>query len=120
MNGTVKNAKVLVMGATFKENVSDIRNSKVADVVKELQSYSLDVHVTDPHADSDQLQHEYGFGLSNDLTNDYEAVIVAVPHEAYLKMDNEAFCKISREGAIVADLKGIFRTKISTREYWSL
>src|SRR5664279_702349 len=56
-SGNVKMAKVLVMGATFKENVSDIRNSKVADVVKELQSYSLQVHVTDPHASSDQLMH---------------------------------------------------------------
>ena len=66
-NGDVKNAKVLVMGATFKENVSDIRNSKVADVVKELQSYSLQVHVTDPHANSDELKHEYGFELTPDL-----------------------------------------------------
>ncbi len=51
------------MGATFKENVSDIRNSKVADVVKELKSFSLNVDVTDPHADSDELKHEYGFEL---------------------------------------------------------
>ena len=49
---------------TFKENVSDIRNSKVADVVKELKSYSLNVDVTDPYADSDELQHEYGFTLA--------------------------------------------------------
>ena len=60
-DGDVKKAKVLVMGATFKENVSDIRNSKVADVIKELKSYSLQVHVTDPHASSDELMHEYGF-----------------------------------------------------------
>ena len=55
------------MGATFKENVSDIRNSKVADVVKELKSYSLQVHVTDPHANSDELHHEYGFELTEQL-----------------------------------------------------
>lgn len=120
MNGQVKNSKVLVMGATFKENVSDIRNSKVADVVKELQSYSLIVHVTDPHADSKQLQEEYGFGLTEDLADDYEAVIVAVPHNAYIDMDNAAFNKITKEGGMVADLKGIFRNKVSDRKYWSL
>ena len=66
------------MGATFKENVSDIRNSKVADVVKELKSYSLQVHVTDPHASSDELKHEYGFEFTAELANDYDAVIVTV------------------------------------------
>src|SRR6476660_3727949 len=71
-NGNVKNANVLVMGVTFKENVSDIRNSKVADVVKELRSYSLQVHVTDPHANSDELKHEYGFELTPSLATDYE------------------------------------------------
>src|SRR5450432_621803 len=64
----IKTAKVLVMGTTFKENVSDIRNSKVADVIKELQSYSLQVHVTDPHANSDELHHEYGFELTQNLS----------------------------------------------------
>src|SRR5450432_2712233 len=63
-NGDVKHAKVLVMGATFKENVSDIRNSKVADVVKELKSFLLNVDITDPHAGSEELKHEYGFSLS--------------------------------------------------------
>ena len=120
INGDVRNAKVLVMGATFKENVSDIRNSKVADVIKELQNYSLNVHVTDPHADSDELQREYGFGLTKELSENYDAVIVAVPHNDYLDMDNAAFCKITNDGAMVADLKGIFRNKVSERKYWSL
>ncbi len=108
------------MGATFKENVSDIRNSKVADIVKELQSYSLQVHVTDPHASSEELNHEYGFGLTKDLAKDYEAVIVTVPHKAYLNMDDQAFAEITKSHAIVADIKGIFRGKISSRVYWSL
>src|SRR5580765_7013227 len=81
-NGNVKGAKVLVMGATFKENVSDIRNSKVADVVKELKSFSLNVHVTDPHAESDEVKHEYGFELNDETANDYDAVIITVPHSA--------------------------------------
>src|SRR5881398_2447789 len=76
----VKSAKVLIMGATFKENVSDIRNSKVADVVKELKEFFLNVDVVDPHADSEELKHEYGFGLANGIGKDYDAVIVSVCH----------------------------------------
>lgn len=119
-NGDLKKAKVLVMGATFKENVSDIRNSKVADVVKELKSYSMQVHVTDPHASSDELMHEYGFDLAKEISNDYEAVIVAVPHKAYMNMNDLEFAAITKPNAIVADIKGIFRGKINSRKYWSL
>ena len=119
-NGNVKNAKVLVMGATFKENVSDIRNSKIADVVKELQSYSLNVHVTDPHASSEQLTHEYGFGLTQELSDDYDAVIITVPHNDYKKLNDAEFAAVTKPHAIIADLKGIYRGKITSRTYWSL
>jgi len=119
-NGNVKHAKVLVMGATFKENVSDIRNSKVADVVKELQSYSLNVHVTDPHADSDELKHEYGFELTKDLATDYDAVIIAVPHKVFKKINDAEFASITKPHAMIADIKGIFRGSITSRTYWSL
>ncbi len=116
----IKTAKVLVMGATFKENVSDIRNSKVADVIRELKSYSLQVHVTDPHANSDELNHEYGFCLTPNLSNNYDAVIIAVPHLAYMSMDDEAFVAITKTGGIIADVKGVYRDKIKNRKYWSL
>ncbi|HNP54911.1 MAG TPA: nucleotide sugar dehydrogenase, partial [Ferruginibacter sp.] len=119
-NGNVKDSKVLVMGATFKENVSDIRNSKVADVVKELKSYSLNVDVTDPHAESDEVKHEYGFELNNNIGNDYDAVIVTVPHNDYKKLDDAYFASITKNKAMVADLKGIYRNKIKSRSYWSL
>ncbi len=119
-NGNVKDAKVLVMGATFKENVSDIRNSKVADVVKELKAFSLNVHVTDPHASSDELQHEYGFGLTEKPGSDYDAVIVTVPHNAYKSLDDAYFASITKPSAIIADLKGTYRKEIGTRAYWSL
>ena len=119
-NGNVKDAKVLVMGATFKENVSDIRNSKVADVIKELKAYSLNVHVTDPHADNSELKHEYGFELTPELSNDYDAVLVTVPHNDYKKLDDSYFASITKPLAIVADLKGIYRNKIKSRKYWSL
>ena len=119
-NGNVKDAKVLVMGATFKENVSDIRNSKVADVVKELKSFSLNVDVADPHAESDELKHEYGFALTPVIAKDYDAVIVTVPHNAYKEMDDAYFAGITKSKALIADLKGIYRGKITSRNYWSL
>jgi UDP-N-acetyl-D-galactosamine dehydrogenase len=119
-DGNVKQAKVLVMGATFKENVSDIRNSKVADVVKELKSYSLNVDVADPHAGSDELQHEYGFRLASTTATDYDAVLIAVPHNHYKHLDDAYFAGITKSHAVIADLKGIYRGKISSRVYWSL
>ncbi|MCW3119607.1 MAG: UDP-N-acetyl-D-galactosamine dehydrogenase [Chitinophagaceae bacterium] len=118
--GNVKTAKVLVKGATFKENVSDIRNSKVADVVIALQKFYLHVDVEDPFADSDQLKHEYGFGLVNNIANDYDAVIITVPHKAYQQLDDNYFAGITNKDAMIADLKGTYRNKISTRTYWSL
>jgi UDP-N-acetyl-D-galactosamine dehydrogenase len=115
----VKSAKVLVMGATFKENVSDIRNSKVADVVKELQSFFLNVDVVDPHADSEELKHEYGFGLAENTGSDYDAVIVTVCHEPYADLDEKYFASITKPHALIADLKGVYRGKIKNRPYWS-
>ena len=119
-NGNVKHSKVLVMGATFKENVSDIRNSKVADVVKELKSFSLNVDVADPYADSDELKHEYVFELTPTIANDYDAVIVTVPHQEYKTLDENYFASITKEKALIADLKGTYRSKITNRNYWSL
>ena len=119
-NGNVKHAKVLVMGATFKENVSDIRNSKVADVVKELKSFLLNVDITDPYAESDELKHEYGFALVQHLANDYDAVLIAVPHNGYKELDDAYFSGITKPAALIADLKGIFQGKITSRDYWSL
>jgi UDP-N-acetyl-D-galactosamine dehydrogenase len=115
----VKAAKVLVMGATFKENVSDIRNSKVADVVKELGEFFVNVDVIDPYADSEELHHEYGFGLTKEPANDYDAVIVTVCHEPYADLDNEYFSSITKPHDMIADLKGVYRTRITNRTYWS-
>jgi UDP-N-acetyl-D-galactosamine dehydrogenase len=118
-NGNVRQSKVLVMGATFKENVSDIRNSKVADVVRELKSYSINVDVVDPHASSHELEHEYGFGLATHTATDYDAVIVTVPHNEYKLHDDAYFAGITTPNGMVADLKGIYRRKINSRTYWS-
>jgi UDP-N-acetyl-D-glucosamine/UDP-N-acetyl-D-galactosamine dehydrogenase len=119
-NGNIKEARVLVMGATFKENVSDIRNSKVADVVKELKTFSLNVDVVDPHASSEELQHEYGFGLTENTVSNYDAIIVAVPHAEYAKYDDTYFASISKSEALVFDLKGTYRNAIKSRAYKSL
>ena len=118
-NSNIKDARVLVMGATFKENVSDIRNSKVADVVKELKSYSLNVDITDPHASSEELMHEYGFELCKETANNYDAIIVTVPHEAYKNHDDAYFAAISKNEALIFDLKGTYRNVIKTRAYKS-
>jgi UDP-N-acetyl-D-glucosamine/UDP-N-acetyl-D-galactosamine dehydrogenase len=116
----ISKARVLVMGATFKENVTDIRNSKVADVIKELKSYSVSVDVIDPHASSAELEHEYGFGLLEHPGKNYDAIIVAVNHKEYVKLDEAYFESISSPDSIFVDVKGIFKNKISKLEYWSL
>jgi UDP-N-acetyl-D-glucosamine/UDP-N-acetyl-D-galactosamine dehydrogenase len=115
-------SKVLVMGATFKENVSDIRNSKVVDVIRELESFSIHVEVVDPHAKSDELMHEYGFGLVSEATpGAYDAVIVAVSHTEYLNLDEAFFKALMRDGkGAVIDIKGHYRAKIKNLSYWSL
>ena len=118
--GDVKSSRVLIKGATFKENVSDIRNSKVADVVKALKSFYVNVDVEDPYADSDELNHEYGFSLVKTVGKDYDAVIVTVPHQEYTSLDDSYFSSITKPHALVADLKGIYRGKIQQRKYWSL
>jgi UDP-N-acetyl-D-glucosamine/UDP-N-acetyl-D-galactosamine dehydrogenase len=116
----ISKSKVLVMGATFKENVEDIRNSKVADVVKELKSFSVNVEVTDPKASSEHLKHEYGFGLIDKIDSDYDAVIVAVNHNEYLNFDEKYFQSISSKPGLLVDIKGIYRGKIKEMNYWSL
>jgi len=117
----ISGSRILLMGATFKENVSDIRNSKVCDVVKELQSYRVDVDVVDPHADSKELFHEYHFGLAeNGISGKYDAVILAVNHDEYVALDERYFKGIMSEGGLFVDVKGVFQGKIKELDYWSL
>jgi UDP-N-acetyl-D-galactosamine dehydrogenase len=116
----IKGARVLVLGTTFKENVSDIRNSKVADLIYELQSYGIAVDVADPHADSDEVKHEYGYGLVQNPKGPYSAVFVAVSHRSFVEMTEADFAELLANGGILADLKGLFRNRFRTFEYWSL
>jgi UDP-N-acetyl-D-galactosamine dehydrogenase len=118
-------SKVLVMGATFKEDVTDIRNSRVADLINELKSYEVDLDVVDPFANSDELMHEYGFELldarhASRVTDKYDAVIVAVAHKPYLDLDEAYFKSILNKDGILVDVKGIYRKKIKELDYWSL
>jgi UDP-N-acetyl-D-galactosamine dehydrogenase len=116
----VNNAKVLVKGVTFKENVSDIRNSKIIDTVKEIQSFNIKVDVEDPFAEADEVKEEYGLNLVRNDGKDYDAVIIAIPHEPYLSLTDADFVNMTRTSAMIADLKGVFRGKITSRSYWSL
>jgi UDP-N-acetyl-D-galactosamine dehydrogenase len=116
----IRLSRVLVMGATFKENVSDIRNSKVADVVNELKSFGVNVEVVDPHADPEELKHEYGFSLVEKPGEGYDAVIVAVAHDEYKDLNEEYFKSLLSEVGLLVDVKGIYRGKIKNTPYWSL
>jgi UDP-N-acetyl-D-galactosamine dehydrogenase len=115
-------SKVLVMGATFKENVSDIRNSKVIDIIRELESFSVQVDIVDPHADSDELHHEYGCTLvPQPVPNTYEAIIIAVAHNEYLNMEEQYLTSLLKNGqGVLVDIKGTYRSKIKNLHYWSL
>jgi len=112
--------KVLVKGVTFKENVSDIRNSKIIDTVKELLAFNIQVDVEDPFAEAHEVFEEYGLHLTAKESNDYDAVIITVPHKGYLELGDTYFNGITKEHALIYDLKGIYRNKISKRKYASL
>jgi UDP-N-acetyl-D-glucosamine/UDP-N-acetyl-D-galactosamine dehydrogenase len=112
--------KVLVKGVTFKENVSDIRNSRIVDAVKELLAFNITVDVEDPYAIEEEVHEEYGLHLARELRHDYDAVIITVPHSQYRDLDDAYFKSITREGALIADLKGTYKNKITNRKYWSL
>jgi UDP-N-acetyl-D-galactosamine dehydrogenase len=115
-------AKVLVLGATFKENVSDIRNSKVVDIIRELESFSVHVDVMDPHADAQELNHEYGFNLvEKPKSGAYDAIILAVAHTNFIGLDETYFQDLLANGeGVFMDLKGLYRNKFSKLKYWSL
>ncbi len=114
-------AKVLIMGATFKEDVSDIRNSKVVDVYKELESFAVKIDLIDPHASSKEMEHEYGVSLADKAGDNYDAVIVAVNHAEYKDLDENFFKSLLKDGnGVFIDVKGTYKGKIKELNYWSL
>ncbi|MGJ8551172.1 nucleotide sugar dehydrogenase [Winogradskyella wichelsiae] len=104
---TIKGAKVLVLGVTFKENCPDIRNSRVIDIVKELETYDINIDVYDPWASPEEVKHEYGFDLISNfdnLSSGYDGVIMAVAHQEFLDVD---LTKLKLETGVIFDVKSL-------------
>lgn len=99
----IHHADILVLGITFKENCPDIRNSKVADVVNELKSFGTNVDIFDPHANAEEVKHEYGFNLIQSLKKKYHAVILAVSHDEFKSLPWDI---IRDSNTVVYDVKG--------------
>lgn len=117
----IQEARALIMGTTFKEDVSDIRNSKVIDIVNELKSFQMSVDLVDPHASSEEMMHEYGVGLIEQPGTQYDAIIVAVNHREYAALDEPYFKGLLKDGqGVFIDVKGIYKGKINSLVYWSL
>jgi UDP-N-acetyl-D-glucosamine/UDP-N-acetyl-D-galactosamine dehydrogenase len=116
----VLNSKILVMGVTFKENVSDIRNSKVADVIAELSSYGIRVDVVDPFADPEEVKHEYNIDIKSEISGVFDAVILAVAHKPYTLFDENFFKKHLSEKGIIFDVKGLYKDLSEKFNYMSL
>jgi UDP-N-acetyl-D-galactosamine dehydrogenase len=107
-NKNPKTSKVLMLGVTFKENVADIRNSKVVDVVRELMDFGVNVHLHDPHASPNEVAHEYGLTMVDEIGKDYDAIVVAVAHDDFRTKSLDDFRAISKDGLVLFDLKAIF------------
>lgn len=115
-----RDCKVLIMGATFKEDVSDIRNSKVFDMYSEFENFSIHVDIVDPHASNEEVKHEYGVELSGKIESDYDVVVVAVSHKDFTKYNESYFKGIMKPEGLLVDLKNIYKNKIKELNYWTL
>lgn len=122
--GLAPRSRVLILGLTFKENVPDLRNSKVVDVIAALRQRGHIVDIHDPYADEVEAQHEYGETLlpSIDGLPPYDCVVGAVSHEPYAAMSDADLQKLVGENGLIADIKGMWRNKPlpAKRRYWSL
>ncbi len=122
-NIAIKRARIGILGLTFKENVPDVRNSRVPDIIKELKQFGLTPVVHDPLADRAETFHEYGVELATweDL-NDLDGIILAVNHQQYVEMDVKDLLKGLRLGGIVVDVKSMLNPTLMSQSvhYWSL
>lgn len=116
----ITKSRVLIMGMTFKENVTDIRNSRIIDIINELKYFRVNCDVVDAYADHDEVMKEYGVDMSKEPTGKYDAIIVAVNHKPYMELTEVYFKGISAENGILVDVKGVMRGKIKDLTYWSL
>ena len=121
---SVRGAKVLVLGLTFKENVGDVRNTKVVDIISELESYGIDVKVSDPYADKQECLKEYGIMLCEaEDALPVDAVICAVGHDEYKSIALRDMKKWFEGGGVLIDVKGIYDEKEAIKQsmsYWRL
>lgn len=112
----VKDAKVAILGFTFKENCPDTRNTRVIDIVNELKEYGLTAMIADPEADAEEAKHEYGIDFDSvEDIKEMDAIVVAVGHDQFLKFTQEDFNKMFKKGAnqskVLLDIKGILDRK---------
>ena len=120
---SVHNARVGILGVTFKENISDIRNSRVPSIVQELKEFKINPLIHDPEADKAEVEEEYGIHL-NSLSEfrDLDALILAVSHRAYTELTTEQLCAPIRKGGVFVDVKNLLHG-VTTRDdltYWAL
>lgn len=113
-------SRILIKGVSFKANVADVRNSKIVWMAQELISKGCSVELSDPGADAQALQREYGLSLVTEEGRDYDIIVIATDHTEYYSLGEDYFCDRTRSGALIADLCGIFRTTITKRNYWTL
>jgi UDP-N-acetyl-D-glucosamine/UDP-N-acetyl-D-galactosamine dehydrogenase len=120
----IKGFKMLILGLTFKENVSDIRNSKVIDIVNTLKQYDMDIIIKDSYAKKDEVEKIYNLKLDNDFSGQVDAIVIAVAHDEYKKISvSEIKNIIKLDKKCVFDIKGIMNKSEMTREnieYWRL
>ena len=112
--------KVLVLGITFKENVADIRNSKVANLIQELMDYSIYVHTYDPWASPNEVAHEYKLAVVDNIASGYDAVVTAVSHNEFLKFDGTYLKSIMNDAPILIDIKGMYPKEMEGIKVWRL
>ena len=108
---SINQAKILILGITFKENCPDIRNSRVVDVIQELASFGTTIEVFDPHANASEVHHEYGFNLIGSPGKNYDAIILAVSHDEFRNLNWD---KLKHEKTIVYDVKGFLDKSLIT------
>ncbi|MCS6789798.1 MAG: nucleotide sugar dehydrogenase [Bacteroidia bacterium] len=113
---------ILVLGFTFKENVPDIRNTKVYDLVLALRAHGVEVEVTDPLAHADEVEREYGINLIQPKEAAYDAIVLAVAHQQYKSLSEDELLRWGKPGVLLADIKGLYRNKIHhpSLHYWTL